>query len=547
MNNIWTLVKLNFHKELKIFNLDVRGKNGLKNILLSLGLVILLLPLYFSYLKNIWLSYDFFIELKLDLAYFQTAILLVQSIIIVFSLPKILNSFYYDTDIDQLITLPLSSKEIIFSKIISLVLGEYIKVLIFFSPFIFTYGIKGQAGLGFYLYSLIVTALIPLMPVGLNIILIMVFMRFTNIGKKKDLIRGLGMVVLTFIIIFIQVYIQKKALTSPLGGGDIFQILGATLMSLSKFLKKYMPLSLITSKILYNYMSFKGFLFLLLEFLLTNIFLLILLYISKSLYMKGLLDGNTSSFIENKKQKKLSYKKEKIYITLAKKEFRILFRNPIFFLNSVMGSLMIPIILGISISIDKTQAKELSNLCQKNSFIALVFFVVIILFSNLSGVSPTSFSREGKNYWIQKQLPIRAEDQAKGRILVGGTMVVLTSLVVGVVGKFILDMENVIMFLVVFYGIILSLPLVNIGLVLDIKNPKLDWSTPEEAMKQNSNVLKNMGLILGYILFLGLLVIGLYKFTSIRLIYFIIIFLALVLSYFTYKKLVKTIEYLMNN
>lgn len=42
---------------------------------------------------------------------------------------------------------------------------------------------------------------------------------------------------------------------------------------------------------------------------------------------------------------------------------------------------------------------------------------MIIFLSGINGVGSTTFSREGKNFWLQRVLPIKVKDQIFGRIL----------------------------------------------------------------------------------------------------------------------------------
>jgi len=62
--------------------------------------------------------------------------------IFIFAIFHVMNTFYFSMDIENLIPLPLRSYEIIGSKLILIIIYEYITEIIFLLPVLIQYGIK---------------------------------------------------------------------------------------------------------------------------------------------------------------------------------------------------------------------------------------------------------------------------------------------------------------------------------------------------------------------------------------------------------------------
>jgi len=79
-------------------------------------------------------------------------------------------------------------------------------------------------------------------------------------------------------------------------------------------------------------------------------------------------------------------------------------------------------------------------------------------------------------------------------------------------------------------------------MIVDAYRPMLHWDNPQRAMKQNLNVLINMGLGSLYILGIGLLAYKLLDILDIFVIYIIIALIFILSSLVLYKVLKKVIE-----
>lgn len=141
----------------------------------------------------------------------------------------------------------------------------------------------------------------------------------------------------------------------------------------------------------------------------------------------------------------------------------------------------------------------------------------------MNSVGTTTFSREGKNFWIQRALPIKAEDQILGRLLASLAFQVLGIVITLIALIFIIKLDFISILLIALVGLLASIPMTQLGMCIDIIRPMQNWTNPQQAMKQNLNVLIGMGLGVVYGGLIGLLVKFLYNKINISLIYLIIV------------------------
>ncbi|MDU1443116.1 MAG: hypothetical protein E6916_06330 [Clostridium cochlearium] len=205
MSRFISLTKVFIKTNLGIYNKEDKKKAIVLVILLALGFMPLLKSLSAS-TSNI---YDILKQINEESIILYMGIAATSLAIFIFAIFHVMNTFYFSMDIENLIPLPLRSYEIIGSKLILIIIYEYITEIIFLLPVLIQYGIKINAGLVYYIYGAIIFLINPIVPTILCTILIMVIMRFSNLGKNKDRFKMISGVVALSIGIGINLFIQS--------------------------------------------------------------------------------------------------------------------------------------------------------------------------------------------------------------------------------------------------------------------------------------------------------------------------------------------------
>ncbi|MCQ4923507.1 hypothetical protein CIW83_02595 [Tissierella sp. P1] len=526
MKKIISLIKTDFNTTFGFSSIAYSFKNK-KNRwqIIVFGLAMLsLLPTYFMMVKGLNGMYDIYSQIGQKSMFLLSGFLASQIMIFLFGLLYVMSKYYFSNDLAHLVPLPIKPSYILGSKFVTLMISEYLTSLPIILPFIIIYGTKGGEGPIYWIYSLLLAATLPIVPLVLASILIMVFMKYTNIGRKKDLIRTISAVLFLIAIVYLQLKIQTIAQKAIMQGDNFLMNLVADSNLLVKKLGLGFPPSQWGTLALVNNSNILGLINLLSFIGVGIISFFIMIFLSESLFFDGLI-GNIEVSASKGRGKKLSIRdsarETKPYLALAKKEIIMLFKTPVYLLNAVGGVIIFPIILAMSNMTggDESLSAMIDMLGVDSGLIALAGIGLVVALGMLNSIGATTFSREGKCFWIQRTLPIKVEDQIIGRVLSSLAVQVLGIIALLVSLIFVVKLDILIILLIIFLGLLGSIPMTQIGMIIDILRPMLDWNNPQKAMKQNLNVLIGMGVGTLYVGGLVFLVIKIIDRVNINLIY----------------------------
>lgn len=545
MEKIISLIKtdLNVSFGLSALKYKFQNKKDRWQSIILFIVLLSLLPTYIMIVKGLSELYLAYVQIGQKSAFLLNGFVYSQLIVFIFGIIFILSKYYFSNDLDILVPLPIKSRDIIAAKFITSMVNEYMTSLPIILPFIFIYGIKGNEGILYWLYSILLVLFVPVIPLALASIIVMIFMKYTNIRGRKDLLRGIGYVFLLVAMLAFQFKMQSIAQKSVLEGNDFFFNIAKDSNILVRKMGKAFPPGMWGSLALGENSSITGLLNLILFIGLSILVFLIMLELSEKLFFKGLIGNMEVSHSRHKKISIKDYSKVSPgFIAIALKEIKMLFRTPVYLMNSVMGVVIVPIIFLMSYYMNGGTFAGRTDSFFQGHIVSLIGSAVVVLLSGLNSVCSTTFSREGKNFWIQRVLPIKVQDQIIGRILSSlfiqliGIIALLFSLYLVIE----LRIENIIWITIL--GLLGSIVMSEIGMVVDIFRPLLDWDNPQKAMKQNLNVLITMGLSILYLLGLVYLVKELIiRDVSLYIIYGIPILIFSISAYILYILLKKII------
>lgn len=504
-----------------------------------------LIPSYIMLIKGLNTLYDGFRQLGQQSYFLLMGFLGSQILVFIFGLLYVMSKYYFSNDLSHLVPLPIKPSYILSSKFITLMVSEYLTSMPLYLPFVFIYGIRGNEGILYWIIAFILGVFLPVLPLVLSSIVIMIFMKYTNIKGKKDQLRLILGLIFIVVMIYIQVKIQQTAQKSLLQGEDFFFNLARDSNLLVRKLGVAFPPGMWGAMALANYGKLVGFTNLLTFTISAVIGFVIMILLSEKLFFDGLIGNIEVSASKGRGKKKDLEKESRVtrpYLAIAMKEVKMLFKTPIYLMNSVGGVVIMPIIFLIMIITGDESMGPLKELLQGNIHILTLASIGLIAFQGMmNSIGTTTFSREGKNFWIQRTLPIRVEDQIIGRVLASLIVQLLGIIILIACILFIVRVDIISILLIIILGLLGSIPMTQLGMGIDILRPMLSWSNPQQAMKQNLNVLIGMGVSVVYGGLIVLLVMNLLKSINISLIYLIvtlILVVSTVVFYVVLKKLI---------
>ena len=115
-----------------------------------------------------------------------------------------INVFYFSKDIEFVLPLPVSAKEILISKFNAILITEYMMELIIGVVPLIIYGILTSAGILYYITAAIFLLIFPILPLLLVSIIVTIIMSFAKLTKKRDTFQ----LIATIIVIVIAVAVS---------------------------------------------------------------------------------------------------------------------------------------------------------------------------------------------------------------------------------------------------------------------------------------------------------------------------------------------------
>ena len=545
MNKILSLIKtdLNITFGLSSILYSFKTKKNRWQTMIFTIAMLSLIPSYFMLVKALIFLYDSFRQLGQQSYFLLMGFLASQMMVFFFGLLYVMSKYYFSNDLSHLLPLPIKPSYILTSKFVTIMVSEYLTSLPIFLPFVFIYGIKGGEGLLYWLYALIAAIILPVLPLVISSILIMIMMKYTNVKGKKDMLRTIVSVVFLVSIIFVQLQIQKIAQNS-LGEDFLFNLARDANLLVNKLGIAFPP-SMWGALALANYDKLIGFTNLLIFTISSIIAFIIMIFLSENLFFDGLI-GNIEVSASKGRGKKRNLEKTSIvtkpYLAIARKELKMLFKTPIYLMNSVGGVIIGPLVLLMTTVTGDESIEPLREFLYGNmGIVSLGAIGMIGALGMLNSVGSTTFSREGKNFWIQRTLPIKAEDQILGRILASLTIQLIGIIVLMGSLYFVIKLDFITMITISVIGLLASIPMTQIGMIIDILRPMLTWTNPQQAMKQNLNVLIGMGvgvIYAGVLFLLVKLMLDKIDVNIIHLILTVIFIVSSVIFYGILKKLI---------
>lgn len=429
-------------------------------------------------------------------------------LVFMFGILYVISIFYYASDVEKLLPMPLRANEIIGAKLLVTAIYEYIYVIVLVVPPLAVYGVRSGAGPQYYLYALIVLAILPVVPICLATLIAMLVMRFTRLAHNKDRF-SLVANLLAMAIALAFVFGSQSMVT--LSATDLTSLLSLRAADIARLTSVAFPGSSLAAAALADSSGWQAAGNILLVILIAGAFLAATLALSRLLYFQGVIGLSSSS----SNRRRLTDREmaeagtgRPAFVSYVVKEFRILVRTPIFFMNNILMNFLWPVfilvpLLGNSEDADLASVMALlrSELTPESPAVPLILagaFAAACFISATNGIAESALSREGKLFYLMKILPMSYTKQVWAKLSAGiimsliGTLLLIIVLAVLVQPPF----WFVMLLLAALPGAILVTNLA--GIIFELNWPKLNWDNEQKAVKQNLNVI--YGILLGIML-----------------------------------------------
>ena len=488
MKKLYSLIKASMTSDMNLFKINTKNSSKASKIML---------PIFISlcFMFGIWTNANVFFE-QLAPNHLQFVVLALFAFLI--SLFTIIEGVYKTSSLifnckdDQLLlSLPIKKQTVLFIRLFKFYVFEILFNALFMIPLMVAY-IRWADNLSwtFFLTSLIMLLMLPIIPIVISTIIGYITTSLSSHFKYKNLVQTISSMLFVLIIMYISFNMD-----------NIINYLINHASSINELISKiYYPAGV------YADLSIKFDVLELIIFILINLVILfITVMVLSKFYFK--INSRVKKVITTKESKvgNIVIKEHSIYWSLIKKELNTFFKIPVFIVNAGFG-LVLFIIMTIAISIKfdgvvnmliNPEGINLSKDLIMNNLSILVL-ILIIFTSFMTSITNSVISLEGRNINILKSLPLKVKTILMSKIY---SCLIITTPVL-LIGDLILFIRFKISLIEALLLLIISIlmPLVShfIGILVNLKYPKLDASNSTEVIKQSfsSFIAVMIGMVL---------------------------------------------------
>ena len=243
----------------------------------------------------------------------------------------------------------------------------------------------------------------------------------------------------------------------------------------------------------------------LLEFIVVNVCLFVI-----TTMVMGKVYFNINSGVKainlKKSNKKYTIKSTTPTRTLIKKELNRFVNSPVFITNAGFG--LVLFILGcvlITVKFDSlaeiiTKSDAGITLDYIKSYMPTILFGFICLTSFMTSITSSMISLEGKSFELLKSLPLKPYKIVRAKVLTA-ILIMLPCIIIGdaiIFIRFGFDLLSIVFILIA--SILLPLCAETLGIIINLKYPRMDAKNDTEVVKQSSSSAISV--------FLGMAIIG---------------------------------------
>jgi ABC-2 type transport system permease protein len=491
MKKLISLLKACMSSDMNILRISSKKRKGKASIVLPIILAVYLMG-YFGFI-----SFGLFSELDKNnnayvlLSVFAAAITLLTLIEGIYKTSSLL---FNCKDDDLLGSLPIKKSTIIFIRIFKFYVFELLYNSLFLLPIILAY-IPFNKGsyLTYAITSISMLLLLPIVPIAISCIIGVITASISSRFKHKNLVQ----IIFSFALLVGVFYVSMN-------GTKFMDYLVNNASKLNDLIVKYYYPAGVFGKLAsnFNILDLLIFIGINILILLVTIFLISLVYFKINTRVK-------SSTIKRSKNKNTIIKERSVRSSLIRKELNTFFNTPVFIINSGFGLVLFILIVVLMIfKVDMFSKMFIhtntgdaldSNILMNN--ISLVILMMMTFTALMTSITNSVISLEGRNINILKSLPVKVKTILMSKIY--ACMVITTPVfILGLIALFIRFRFNILEFILLLV-LAIVMPLIShfIGILINLKYPKLDAENSAEVVKQSTSSLVSVMIGMGIMFF----------------------------------------------
>ena len=419
-------------------------------------------------------------------------LLAIALFVLIQSIFSAINILYYSKDNEYILPLPIKPSQIVASKTNVLLITEYFIVAIIGLIPLIIYGILTSASVLYYIAMLIVILAFPIIPTLISSLLVLIIMSFAKFTKNRNRFQ-----LIATIFVLIVVLAASFALNNTTATPEELVEMVTKANGLVEMVRHAFPTLGMAINGLTEANIGKQILNLFLLVLTTGVIYFIYILIGQKLYLKGAV-GNLSSGKKTKKKlnEEKAFRNSSLTRTYIGKEFKTLIRNPIFFMQCVLPAILFPVLMIVFsfMGIKQEQGGEIADITgmitdKTSIYLGIGILCAIQFFLMFVYISATAISRDGQNAVFMKYIPVPLMKQIDYKVIPNIVMTTFMNIITIIIVQYLFKLPIIYLLLITIAGIVMGILQSYVSIIVDLKKPKLEWSSEYAVVKQNMNLI----------------------------------------------------------
>ena len=422
-----------------------------------------------------------FVLMDIDWFYFSFMAILVIMFSFIGSVFMTQNIVYNASDNDLLLSMPIQPRDILLSRVFTILIFDYVYEIIIALPALIIYILFAGMNIAQVMMFIIIILTLPLFIVAITCLAGWALTHILVRVKHRNLIS------ITFYIIFFALY---------------FYFIGDIENKFTLFIQNGKTIAEIIEKIMFPIYH--------LGIAIINVDIIsLLIYLACALIpfvivMNVLSKNFVSLAIHKPRVDKVVYKQKElkntsVVISLMVREWKHLINDAMVFMNAACGTVLIPI-AAIGIIFNKDLLIDTINMLMLDtSYIMAIACGAVTSMLTINMMSGASISLEGNRLWILKSLPIKTKDILHSKLLLHLLLTAVPAFILSIVMSVVLQLGFIDTMFVLIVPEVFVLFTGLAGLLINLWKPKFDWVNEVVCVKQSFStsmtMLGSMGIL----------------------------------------------------
>ena len=450
---------------------------------------------------------DFLMQANLADVLLVMAVILSTAGTLVMAFFFIMSSLYLGRDAVFLASLPIKPRTLLGAKLTQVWISETLIDAVIILPACILYGTRTGQPADFYLRMVIVWLLIAIIPICIAAFFSAFLIRISSLWKHREMIMTVGGIGLFVAYMILMMNVGSITSDSAESGEMIQKFFMDNSVRISGMTKFFPPAGWAAK-------GLEGDRSQLMLFAAVSIAAAVLLVWGLGFFYRklSLLQSETPLASGKKGIRKGSIREGSAFLANVKRELFTILRVPSYAVNilpisfmPVLMVVMMGVMIGRSAGDDAGTVAALFAQIPNKAVVMCILAAVVAYMAGMNPALSTAVTREGKGHDFIKSLPVSARTLIYAKLAVGFGLVLIgvaaacIALMVIVPGFTLETILAMLLCLVFCFGS------ACLALSRDVKKPKLDWVTEQEAVKQNFGVLISMLVSWGVLALLALI------------------------------------------